>query len=97
MERQSPRSVGEVLREVLQQNNLQQIIDETRAKNLWREVVGAEIAHECKTPYVANGVMTVGIPNAALRHEMSMNRSLLRETINSIIGKNTIKEIRFTS
>lgn len=41
--------------------------------------------------------MTVGVPNASLRHELSMNRSAIRNALNSMIGKNSISEIRFIS
>ncbi|MBD5356299.1 MAG: DUF721 domain-containing protein [Bacteroides sp.] len=97
MERTDPQCIGDILRLAFQENCMQEHLDEYRAAALWQTVVGNDIANKCHRPSVKNGIMTVGVPYASLRNELTMNRSSLRSAINGIIGKNIITEIRFTS
>lgn len=76
---------------------MQDRLNESRAVQLWSEVVGMHIASQCRRPFVKGGVMTVPVPNAALRQELAMNRSRLAGAINTRIGRETISEIRFIS
>ena len=97
MQRYDPQSVGDVLRDLLDETSLQNRMDELKAADLWKLVAGPAIAELTSKPYVKNGVMSIGVPNASLRNELLMNRSRLREIINKNIGKEIITEIRFTS
>lgn len=97
MERIIPQSIGDVLRLAFQENCMQGRLDECKAADHWQALIGADLARKCRRPTVKNGVMTVGVPNAALRNELAMSRSSLRNAINSMIGKVTITEIRFIS
>lgn len=97
MERITPQSIGDILRVAFQDNCMQARLDEYTATDLWQSIIGTDIARKCRRPYVKNGIMTVGVPNAALRHELAMSRSTIRLEINRMIGKDTITEIRFTS
>ena len=97
MDRKVPESVGDVLRNLLQETSLQNRMDELKAADLWKAVAGELIAKSTGNPQVKNGVMSISVPNASLRNELHMNRSLLRNIINKKIGKNVITEIRFIS
>ena len=85
------------MRNLLQDTALQDRMDELRAAELWGSVAGKHIASMSGQPKVKNGVMSVSVPNASLRNELHMNRSLLRDIINKNLGKNVISEIRFVS
>lgn len=97
MQRYSPESVGDVLRNLLEETSLQNRMDELKAVDLWAKIAGRAIADLTNRPTVKNGVMSIGVPIASLRNELYMNRTRLRELINSSIGKDVISEIRFTS
>ena len=97
MERHSPQSVGDVLRNLLEETSLQNRMDELKAADLWRKIKGNSIADITSRPTVKNGLMSIGVPNASLRNELHMNRTRLKEIINETIGKEIITEIRFTS
>lgn len=97
MERKESQSIGDILRVAFQENCMQDRLDECKAVEYWHFVIGETNARECRRPFVKDGVMTVGVPNASLRHELSMNRSSILRSINSMIGKETIIEIRFIS
>ena len=97
MKRHDPESVGDVLRQLLEESSLQARMDELRAAGLWSNIVGEALSSQCSKPLVKNGVMQIGVPNASLRNELHMNRTRIRLLINETIGKETIKEIKFTS
>ncbi|MDE7109050.1 MAG: DUF721 domain-containing protein [Muribaculaceae bacterium] len=97
MKRTESQSIGDILRLALQENCMHSRLDECKAVEIWGAVIGEYIASQCRRPYVREGVMTVGVPNAPLRQELSMNRTRLRAAINREIGRETITEIRFTS
>ncbi|MDE6009738.1 MAG: DUF721 domain-containing protein [Muribaculaceae bacterium] len=97
MKRTESQSIGDILRLALQENCMHTRLDECRAVELWQVILGADLARLCRRPFVKEGVMCVGVPDAALRHELAMNRSRLRDAINREIGKETIIEIRFIS
>lgn len=97
MERQAPRSAGDVLRDLLQETSLQSRMNELRAIELWPKIVGEEISRLTGRPAVKNGVMWIGVPNASLRNELHINRSSLLRFINDYFGKEIIIEIRFVS
>lgn len=97
MERKESQSIGDILRLAFQDNCMQDRLDERRAADAWGNVVGDHIASQCRRPFVKAGMMTVGIPNAALRHELSMSRSSLVRAINTLLGKDVVRDIRFTA
>lgn len=97
MERKEAQSIGDVLRLAFQDNCMQDRLDERRAVAVWRSVVGGELAAQCMTPTVRDGVMSVGVRNASLRHELSMSRSSLARAINAQLGRTVIEDIRFTA
>ena len=97
MDRKIPQSVGDVLRNLLQESELQGRMDELNAARLWPKIVGEYIAANTSKPSVSKGVMMVGVPNAALRNELYISRSVLMKNINHSLGKEIIKEIKFTS
>lgn len=97
MERRSAQSIGDVLRDLLEETSLQGRMEELKAVSLWPKIVGSELASLTGKPQVKNGVMQIGVPNASLRNELHLSRTRLREIINEKIGKEIITEIKFTS
>lgn len=97
MKRIEPQSIGDVLRLTIQESEMAGKLDERRAIELWAPLVGDYMARQCGRPTVRNGVMTVSVPGAPLRNELTMSRSILIRLINEKLGKQVIKEIRFIS
>lgn len=89
------QTVGDVLRQTLQECNMTSMLDERRAVGMWRTVVGDDMADRCGKPSVANGLMTVRVSAASLRQELNMCRSQLVKHINEALGKTVIHEMRF--
>lgn len=95
MKRIDPEQIGDVLRQTLAEEGLADRLMEVRAAALWPAIVGEALASQCGKPFVNRGLMTVRIPSAALRQELTMSRSSLIANINENLKKEIIKEIRF--
>ena len=96
MQRTEPMSIGDVLRLTIQECNMTARLNEQRAIALWPAVVGSHIAGKCGKPAVKNGVMSISVNAAPLRHELTMNRSSMIRIINERLGADVLSEIRFT-
>lgn len=97
MKRTEPESAGDVLRQLLEEENMTTRLDECKAVDLWPRIVGLQLSRQTRRPTVAGGIMTVGVAAAPLRQELAMSRSQLVELINTSLGKKVITDIRFTS
>ena len=97
MQRHSPQSVGDVLRNLLEETSLQNRMDELKAADMWEAVIGDAFAALTGKPFVKNGHMQIGVPNASLRNELNINRSRICSLINKTLGKEIITDLRFTS
>lgn len=95
MKRLEPESIGDVLRQALSDQGLTERLYETRAIAAWPAVIGADLAACMGRPVVYRGVMTIYVANAALRQELNMNRSGLRDHINATVGRDVISDLRF--
>lgn len=97
MDRKPTLSIGDVLRQSLEATESDRILCERQAIETWALVVGPGIASLASRPTVSRGVMTVRLASAALRQELSMQRSVIIRTINSRLRTPVITEIRFAA
>lgn len=95
MEKSEIKSIGDVLRQAIEETNMQGRLDELRAADLWPSIVGEEIASRTMKPLVRSGAMTIRVVDASLRQELTMHRSLLLREINRLMNKETITSLRF--
>ena len=95
MERTEAQSIGDLLRQAIEENQSAFRFDEMSAIKAWPVVIGAQIAAKTLRPFIKQGVMTIKVPGAPLRHELNMLRSRLAAAINAQVGKDVVKELRF--
>lgn len=95
MERYEAQSIGDLLRQEIENNQKAYRFDEINAIKAWPAVIGEAIASKTRQPMIRNGVMTILVPAAPLRQELNMMRSALAKAINAAIGKEIVKEIQF--
>lgn len=96
MQRIEPQSIGDLLRQAIEENRAAFRYDEISAINAWPKVIGAAIAAKTLKPAIRAGVMTIRVPAAPLRHELNMLRSRLAAAINAEVGRDVVKELKFT-
>lgn len=95
MERYEPQSLGDLMRQAVEESLTTPRFDELNAIHAWPKVIGQEIAAKAGRPFIKNGVMTIRVFAAPLRHELNMMRSQIAAAINAETGKPTVKELRF--
>lgn len=96
MKRREPESLGDVLRQAIEENRSAFRFDEMTAISTWPVIVGREVASRTMRPFIKDGVMTIRVPAAPLRQELNMMRSKLARAINAEVGKDVVKELRFS-
>lgn len=79
----------------LKDNNLETKLIETRVIGAWEEVAGKLIARHTNQMQVKDRVLYVKVDSAALREELSFQRSKLVKKLNAAAGIEAIDDIKF--
>ncbi len=79
----------------LKDNNLETKLIETRVIGAWEEVAGKLIARHTNQMQVKDRVLYVKVDAAALREELSFQRSKLVKKLNAAVGIEAIDDIKF--
>ena len=80
----------------LKDNNLESKLQETRVINAWEEVVGKLIARHTDQMQIKDRVLYIKVDSAALREELSYQRSKLVKSMNKAADVEAIDDIRFS-
>ncbi len=86
-------SIGDAIRAVLKEHNLQEAFDQASVVNLWQKVVGQTINQHTTDISFKKGVLYVKIDNAGLRHELSLARDKLREQLNLVMQSDIVQKV----
>lgn len=78
----------------LKDNKLDTKLDETRIISAWEGVVGKLISRHTNQMYVKDRILFVRIDSAALREELTYQRSKLVKKLNLAAGVEAIDEIK---
>ena len=95
MKRTEAKNIGQIINDLLKQENLDVELDEHRASALWPQLVGDGINRYTIRRYVKDGVMTVHLSSASLANELMLNRDSIIQRINEALGREIIREIIF--
>lgn len=87
--------IEDIINQFFKENNRTQLLLETRAVELWKEVVGTFIAQKSKAKKICNGVLYVRVTEAALRFELCNSRTEIINKINEKLGASVVKDIVF--
>ena len=68
-------------------------LDEVKVINSWKQVVGSFIASHTIDLYIRNGVLFVRVDSDALRVELNYSKTILMNSLNSIAGRDVIRQI----
>ena len=95
MKRTEAKNIGQIINDLLKQENLDVALDEHRASALWPQIVGDGINRYTIRRFVKDGVMTVYLSSASLKAELMLSRETLIARINEALGRDIIHEIIF--
>lgn len=93
MKRTEAMTVGDIINQLLKEDNIDRQFDEQKIVYLWPEIVGQGINRYTTSRWVKNGVLYLHISSAPLRNELMMNRTTLIKHLNDAVGSEVIRDI----
>ncbi len=79
----------------LKENKLESKLNETRIITAWEGVTGKLISRHTTQLYIKERVLYIKVDSAALREELSYQRSKLIKKLNKAAGVEAIDDIKF--
>ena len=95
MIRKKEQKLGSLLQHFLREQGLETPLNEYRAVQIWPEIVGPSISRYVGKVFIKNCIMYVQIRSAALRENLTHQRTVLAQRVNQQIGAQVVNEIRF--
>lgn len=93
MFRRNSQSIGDVIKQFINESNLENKIFEQKIIRLWPEIMGPQIAEMTTNIYVKNKVLYISVSSSVLRNELLMCRSTLVKSINKRIGTELLSNV----
>jgi predicted nucleic acid-binding Zn ribbon protein len=90
-----PERAGNILDRLTTNMGIAARLEHEKAVVLWEEAVGRNIARRARAVSIRNGILFVIVRNSAWLQELSLLREGIIEKLNSLIGKNVVREIVF--
>ncbi len=90
-----PYLLKEILEGVISQFPQKVRFDEFNIKDIWRGVMGKPIAEQTQNIYLKNNILYIKIVSSALRQELLMHKSKIRNLINEKCNYEMVKDIHF--
>ncbi|MCM1078033.1 MAG: DUF721 domain-containing protein [Bacteroidales bacterium] len=95
MFRNKEKAVSEIVLEILRAQGLETPLQQRRLINAWEEIAGTLVARYTGEKFIRNQTLMVKITNPAMRAELGMMRTQLKERLNAKVGAQVIAEIKF--
>lgn len=86
-------NLKELLEKLIDSYRWRDKLDAVDVNTSWENVVGRIFAKHTTGLYVKNRVLYVNLDSSALRNELHMERTKIRDMINKDLGKKVIDEI----
>lgn len=94
MRRSETVRLGDLVRQSIKENNLQDGLDADRIKTIWAEETGEHIAKLTKEIVFDKGKLYISIKSSSIvRNEILLIRNELVKRINARLGRKFVKEI----
>jgi hypothetical protein len=93
MRRSETLKLGELIKQSITANKLDDGLDKVRVKEIWFEVAGSYAVKATTDVYAENGKLYVSLNSSIIRSEIMLIRSELVKRINQQLGRRFINEI----
>jgi len=95
MRKSNTEKLSEVLRQYINQNNLQPKLSELDIVQSWEAIMGKTVASYTEDLRVSNGTLFVKLSSPILRNELVMMREQIKKHLNENAGAEVIRDIIF--
>jgi Zn-ribbon-containing, possibly RNA-binding protein and truncated derivatives len=93
--RGKPQDIGSVIQRFVSDCDMALKLKKYSIFNHWEEIVGAGISSRTKPEKISRTMLYISVTNSTWANELSMMSGQLLQKINSYIGEDVIKELRF--
>lgn len=87
------QSLGDAIKEMLKNYQLDQKYAEFKAVHAWEKNMGPMIAKHTKKIYIKDNKVFIQVDSAALRHELGFQKEKIIQMINEEAGKDLVNEV----
>jgi len=87
--------LSRTLERLLSRAGLPAVATQVSLVRSWKQIAGPLIAGKTSPSRFRNGVLTVHVPSASWAQELQLAKPVLLEKIGSLVGENTVRDIRF--
>ena len=86
-------SLGDVLKEFIQTNNLQKGMDKIDVRDAWANLMGNGVNNYTRNIMLKNEVLYVELTSAVLREELSYGKEKIVKMIKEELGRDVVKDV----
>jgi hypothetical protein len=86
-------SLGDVLKEFIQANNLQPGMDKIDVREAWKNLMGNGVNNYTSEIMLKGSTLYVALTSAVLREELSYGRAKIVKMINEELGREVVKDV----
>ncbi|QEE51383.1 DUF721 domain-containing protein [Flavobacterium alkalisoli] len=86
-------SLGDVLKEIIQKNNLQKGMDKIDVRDAWKNLMGNGVNNYTSEIMLKGTTLYVALTSAVLREELSFGKEKIVKMINEELGREVVKEV----
>jgi hypothetical protein len=86
-------SIGEVLKQIIQENKLQSGMDQVSVKDAWVSLMGNGVNNYTKNVVLKGSTLYLELTSAVLREELAHGKSKIIAMINEELRRDIVKEV----
>ena len=86
-------SVGDVLKQIIQENKLQTGIDQIDVREAWKNLMGNGVNHYTRNVLLKGSTLYVELTSAVLREELNYGKSKIITMINEELNRQVVSEV----
>ena len=94
MRKRKERIASDIVMQVLRLQGLETPLLQRRLINAWDDVVGEAVARYTREKFIKNQTLMVKIDHPALKADLNMMRTSLKDRLNIAVGAQVIADVR---
>lgn len=94
MRKRKERIASDIVMQVLRLQGLETPLLQRRLINAWDDVVGGTVARYTREKFIKNQTLMVKIDHPALKADLNMMRTSLKDRLNIAVGAQVIADVR---
>jgi predicted nucleic acid-binding Zn ribbon protein len=87
--------IGSIIEGIIKDTDIKKRLNESRIFTDWKEIVGSEISKKTRPERISTGTLYLSVTTSIWANELSLMSDMLIEKINSYVGEEVVRKIRF--